>query len=544
MSFILLLIAVVSGCKKLDLSPTDRYTEDNFWQVNGNVNNALSTAYNRIFNSQRFFYNETLSDNAFAQLDANVGTPSAIASGSDGLFAPDLLRVLQDWTFYYQGIYAANLFLDNVDRNTSLTAGLKNRMKAEARFIRAFHYFNLIKWFGDVPLITTAWKVDDVEASRVIKRNPRADVLAYVLNELDAAAAALPRKEDYAATDRGRVTKAAAKALKARVLLYEGNKMADVVTICEDLINNQGVNGAYSTLAGTYASVFSSANENNSEVIFDLPYIVNVRTYDEPSRMVPISAPAQNSENYNAPTQELVDSYIMLIGKSIKEAGSGYDENNPYVNRDPRLTATIVYNGYVWTNPNGTTQVIYTKPGSDPSSARLNEQGSGLHTPTGYYWRKYFDPAAVSYASTTNLILLRWSDVLLMYAEAKNALGQMTATVWDQTIKPIRTRAGFNDPLALNYPGNSTVSITELIRNERRTEFALESLRIDDIRRWKIAETVMNGWIHGGKWGPPAIDNGYVRVTQRVFNPAKHYLWPIPSSERQKNTALTQNPGW
>ena len=543
-SFILLLVAAAAGCKKLDLAPTDRYTEDNFWQVNGNVNNALSTAYNRIFNSQRFFYNETLSDNAFAQLDANVGTPSAIASGSDGLFAPDLLRVLQDWTFYYQGIYAANLFLDNVDRNTSLASGLKDKMKAEARFIRAFHYFNLIKWFGDVPLITTAWNVDEVEASRVIKRTPRAEVLAYVLSELDAAAAVLPRKEDYAAADRGRITKAAAKALKARVLLYEGNKMADVVTICEDLINNQGVNGVYTTLAGTYASIFSSANENNSEVIFDLPYIVNVRTYDEPSRMIPISAPAQNSENYNAPTQELVDSYIMLNGKSIKETGSGYDENNPYVNRDPRLTATIVYNGYVWTNPNGTTQVIYTRPGSDPNSSRLNEQGSGLHTPTGYYWRKYFDPMAVNYASTTNLILLRWSDVLLMYAEAKNALGQMNAAVWDQTIKPIRTRAGFTDPLALNYMGNSSVSMTELIRNERRTELALESLRIDDIRRWKIAEIVMNGWIHGGKWGPPAIDNGYVRVTQRVFNPAKHYLWPIPSSERQKNTALTQNPGW
>lgn len=540
-TFILVLIVAMVSCKKLDLQPTDRYTEENFWQVNGNVNNSLSTVYNRILNSQRFFYNETLSDNAFAQLDVNIGTPTAIASGSDALFAADLARVLNDWNFYYQGIFAANLFLDNVDRNTTLAASLKDRMKAEARFIRAWHYFRLMNWYGDVPLFTKGITIDE---SKVIGRTPKADVLKFVLDELDAVAQVLPKKEDYAAVDRGRVTKGAAKALKARVLLYQGNRMGEVVTICEDLMNNQATNGTYNTSQINYASIFASNNENNSEVIFDLPYIVNVRTYDEPSRMIPISAGAQNNENYNAPTQELVDSYTMLNGKAINEAGSGYDENNPYVGRDPRLTATIVYHLYVWTNPNGSTQVIYIRPGSDPNTSRPNEQGSGLHTPTGYYWRKYYDPTVVSNQSTTNLILLRWSDVLLMYAEAKNAVGQMDATVWDKTIKLIRTRAGFTDPLALNYPGNSSVSMTDLIRNERRTELAMESLRIDDIRRWRIAETVMNGWIHGAKWGPAGVDNGYIRVTQRTFNPAKHYLWPVPKSERDKDPNLSQNPNW
>ncbi|MEO7769298.1 MAG: RagB/SusD family nutrient uptake outer membrane protein [Ferruginibacter sp.] len=540
---ILLIAAMMAGsCKKLDLKPTDRFTEDNFWQINGNVSNALNTVYNRIYNSQRFFYNEALSDNAHAQLGVNVGTPDQIAGGGDGLFSPDLARVLSDWTYYYQGIFAANLFLENVDQNTVLPASIKDRMKGEARFIRAFHYFRLMNWYGDVPLLT---KIVSVEDSRNAKRTPKAEVLKFILDELDAAAAVLPKKEDYAAADKGRVTKAAAKALKARVLLYQGNRMAEVATICEDLINNQSVNGAYNTLQTSYASIFSSANEYNAEVIFDIPYTVNVRTYDEPSRMIPISAGAQNSENYNAPTQELVNSYLMANGKAIAEAGSGYDENDPYTNRDPRLGATIVYNGYTWLNANGSTQVIYTKPGSDPNPSRLNEQGAGLHTPTGYYWRKYYDPAVISNQSTTNLILLRWSDVLLMYAEAKNSLAQMDAIVWDKTIKPIRVRAGFTDPLALNYPGNSSMTMTDLIRTERRVEFALESMRIDDIRRWKIAEIVMNGWIHGGKWGPATIDNGYLRVTERVFKPAKHYLWPIPSSEIQRDASLLpQNPGW
>jgi starch-binding outer membrane protein, SusD/RagB family len=537
--FVIIAGLAISSCKKLDLAPTDRYTEQNFWQQNGNVRNALNSVYNKIFTSQRFFFNEALSDNAYAQLDVNVGTPSAIASGSDGLFAPDLKRVLDDWSFYYNGIYYANLFLENADKNTTLDPAILARMKGEARFIRAYQYFQLITFYGDVPLIT---KIGTIDETKVLPRNPKAEVLSFILAELDAAASVLPKKEDYAPADQGRVTIGAAKALKARVLLYQGDKMVDVVTICEDLMNNQSVNGTYNTLQTNYSSVFSSANELNSEVIFDLPYIANVRTYDEPSRFIPISGNG-NGENYNAPTQEFVDSYVMANGKSIHEAGSGYDENNPYVNRDPRFAATVVYDKSTWTKNDGSTHTVYIKPGSDPVQPGIDEEGSGLHTPTGYYWRKYNDPASYSNQFTTNLILLRWSDVLLMYAEAKNSLTQMTPAIWDLTIKPIRTRAGFTDPLALNYPGNSSLSLTDLIRNERRSELALESLRIQDIKRWGIGEAVMNGWVHGAKWGDPGVDNGYLRVTERRFI-AKHYLWPVPATEIQKDNKLTQNPGW
>jgi starch-binding outer membrane protein, SusD/RagB family len=537
--FILLFSAAIGSCKKLDLSPTDRYTENNFWQVNGNVGNALNTVYNRINSSQRYFYDEALSDNAFAQLEANVGTPTSIAGGSNASFSADLLRVLQDWTSYYQGIYAANTFLENVDKNNSLDPALITRMKAEARFIRAYQYFRLTNWFGDVPLLT---KVITPDEANVVPRTPKADVLKFIIDELDAAAAALPKKEDYGSDDRGRITKGAAKALKARVLLYQGDRMADVVAVCEDLMNDQATNGAYA-LYPDYAGLFSDpTKEYNAEVIFDLAYVPAVRTYDEIGRFIPISAGAINGENYHAPTQELVDNYIMLNGKAIGEAGSGYNENDPYVNRDPRLTATIVYDKYLWTNPDGSTQVIYIRPGTDPNPAKPNEYGSGSHTPTGYYWRKYYDPGAPSNQYNVNLIVIRWADILMMYAEAKNALGEMDATVWNNTIKLIRARAGFTDPGALDYPAGA--DMITLIRNERRSEFALESLRIDDIRRWKIAEVVMNGWIHGAKWDNTSPDNGYIRVTERRFDPAKHYLWPIPSSERQKNPNLPQNPNW
>ena len=533
--FFLLLAVLAAGCKKMDLAPTDRFTELNFWESGENVNNALNNVYNRMYNSQLFFYNEALSDNAYTRIGISAGFPDAISSGS---FTSTLARFINEWNYYYTGIKAANIFLDNVDKNKTLEAGLKERMKAEVRFVRAFHYFKLTNWWGDVPLLTKDITPDEAKS---VGRTPKAEVVKFITDELDAVAAVLPTNVQYAAADRGRITRGAAKALKARVLLYQGNRMAEVAALCEELMNNQPANGSYS-LVPKYDDIFSPTNEFNSEVILDLQYVPNLRTWGEHIDFVPLSAGARG--NNMAPTQELVNSYIMLNGKAIGEAGSGYDEANPYTNRDPRLAATVVYHGSTWRNANGTTQTIYIRPGSDPDPAAKNEyKASGQGTATGYYWRKYYDPTAVAgFNSGLNLILIRYAEVLLMYAEAKQALGQMTEEVWNKTIRPLRVRAGFTDPGALAYPG--TGNMTDIIRNERRTEFAMESIRIDDIRRWKIAEQVLNGWAHGARFGDPSVDNGYLRVQLRAFNPSRHYLWPIPGSEIGKNSNLTQNPNY
>jgi hypothetical protein len=398
-----------------------------------------------------------------------------------------------------------------------------------------------MKWWGDIPLLKNDISPDE---AKTIVRSPQADVLKFIIDELDAAAAALPTKDQYTDNDNGRITKGAALALKARVFLYEGNRMAEVAALCEQLINNQGENGTYA-LVSDYTDLFSSStvNKKNNESILSLQYVPSLRTWGEYIDFAPISAGARS--NNLSPTQELADNYIMLNGKKINEAGSGYDENDPFTNRDPRLTATIVYHNYVWKNPNGSTQIIYIKPGSGPAGQTANEYSpAGQGTATGYYWRKYWDPNATApgFSSGLNLHLIRYADVLLMYAEAKQALGQMTEDIWNKTIRPLRERAGFTDAGALNYPGNT--NMTEIIRSERRSEFAMEGLRIDDIRRWKIAEIVLNGWAHGAKYGEPSIDNGYLRVQKREFDKQKHYWWPVPPSERALNTNLTQNDGY
>ncbi len=234
----------------------------------------------------------------------------------------------------------------------------------------------------------------------------------------------------------------------------------------------------------------------------------------------------------------------MRNGKAINEAGSGYNENDPYVNRDPRFEATIVYHGYRWRKGDGTTSTIYIRPGSsaDAGASNLDEYaGPGQNsTATGYYLRKYFDPTAPEgMAAGLNLILMRYADVLLMYAEAKNELGQMTETVWNQTIRPIRERAGFTDASALNYP---TGDMQSIIRRERRAELAIEGLRLFDIRRWKTIETVMNGNPHGAKFA--ANNTQYIRLDERRFNKDRDYLFAIPQSQRDINENLTQNPGY
>jgi hypothetical protein len=533
-AFFILLTGLVSACKKLDLAPVNKFTDSNFWTTTEKAGSVLNTAYTQMYNNDYFFYNEGMSDNAYNGRGDNQG----VASLAAGTYDPSLGRLKQEWGFHYGGIKTCNIFLENVDKVTVMDATLKARMKAEARFIRAYHYFGLETWWGDVPLFDHDISIED---SKTIARTPKAQVVDFVLKELDAAAADLPVNTAYKEADRGRITKGAAIALKARVLLYEG-RWQEVTATCEKLMNDNS-NGTYSLFA-SYEGLFLPQNEYNSEVILDLEYVPIVRTYSNFFDMAPLAVGARL--NALAPTQELVDSYLMDNGKKISDAGSGYDESNPYLHRDPRLTNTVVYNGYQWKKPDNTTQVIYTKPGDDPASTKLDEYAPGkVSSPTGYYTRKYYDPtSATNFQSGLNLILIRYADVLLMYAEAKNELNQLDAGVWDKTVKALRARAGFTDAPALNFNAVGQAELRNIVRNERRVEFAMEGLRIFDIRRWHTAETVLSGWAHGAKYGPASVDNGYIRANLRTFDKSKNYLWPIPRDERAVDPNLTQNPGW
>jgi hypothetical protein len=412
-----------------------------------------------------------------------------------------------------------------------MSGEMLDRMKAEARFIRAFLFFRLANWYGDVPFFETD---PTLEATLSMSRTPRAEVIAWVQSELKDVAEILPTKQEYAAKDNGRITKGAAMAFLARTYLYD-NDYGNVATICEDIIAQKY--GEYS-LFESYEGLFLPENEYNSEVILDYAFVPVVRTWGEYFDAIPVSVGGRG--NAFCPTQELVDDYLMLNGKDISDAS--YDPDKPYVGRDPRFALTIVHDGYKWKKPDGSIATINIDPMNDASTLDKYAPGTQQSSETGYYLRKWYDPTATGDQNAgLNLILIRYADVLLMYAEAKNEQGQMSETIWNTTIRAIRERAGFTDAGALNYDASSA-NMQSVIRRERRCELAIEGQRIHDIRRWKTAETVLNGSLHGARFANGNTDN--ITLPAQTFNPARDYLWAVPQSEKDKNPNLGQNPNW
>lgn len=529
-------LLLFTSCNEMDLAPTDKFTEATYWNSPEKATMVLNMAYSQMTNNDYFFKTEALSDNLYEGRGSS--NEKAISSGQADA---SNRRFYDEWKDCYAGIKTCHVFLENVDRIPNMDETLKTRMKAEARFIRAYLYFRLANWYGDVPLFDHDLSLTE---SKTIARTPKAEVIAFVQSELDAILEQLPTKDEYAESDKGRITSGAVVAFKARIYLYN-NEWENVVTWTEKLIKTSDY-GTYS-LFPSYEGLFLPENEYNSEVILDLAYVPAVRTWGNYLDIAPLSVGGR--VNSFAPTQELVNDYITLNGKTITAAGSGYSETDPYKNRDPRLAATVVFDNYQWKKPDGSFQTIYIKPGTAPNEAAAVDEykGQGTNsTSTGYYLRKYYDPTSLAgFASGLNLILIRYADVLLMYAEAKNELGQMDQNLWNQTIRALRTRAGFTDPEALVYNGSwSKADLQDIIRRERRSELAIEGTRIHDLRRWKTAEVVMNGYPHGAQYGDPATDNGYIRLDKRSFNKERDYLWAIPQSEKDINPALGQNPGY
>ncbi|RFS26984.1 RagB/SusD family nutrient uptake outer membrane protein [Chitinophaga silvatica] len=528
----ILLASSLFGCRKLDQPMTKEFTETSYWRDAQDGLDALTACYEHLSKDDYFFGDEALSDNAYN----NGGGMMNVNAISNGGYDGNNDRVKDTWSYYYTTIRRCNTVTMNMDRIPSIDVNLKKRILAEARFIRAYAYFQLTSWYGDVPFYTDLISIDN---SRTITRTDKNTILQFVLSELQDIRKDLPVNTAQDQKDRGRVTRGAAIAMSARVHLFR-SEWQDVVNDCELLIGKT-TDGTYSLFPG-YNAMFTVANEYNSEVILDLQY-GGSRTYDKQRQFMPQTITALRS--VLVPTQDLVNDYIMTNGKAIGETGSGYDENNPYLNRDPRFEATILHHGSKVTDLNGTVQTILTQPGSNPATNTVDDQGA---SPTGYYFYKYYDRAATNYASGLNLILIRYADVLLMYAEAKNELGQMNATVWNQTIQPIRTRAGFVDPGATQF--NATLdkpALQKVIRRERRAELAFEGLRIMDVRRWKIAQDVMSKPVRGIRVTSGAFNkdaNGYIIVENRIFTDPKHYLWPVPTVERDQNKNLSQNQDW
>ena|SRR3712207_5380748 len=519
--------SLMVSCIDLDTAPYDRETDLTFWEKDSlSALKAVNTCYVNLATMDEQLWSDCMTDNGYTK------QPSAyVQSIGNGSFSTADGYVLSVWNTKYSGIRACNEVLENIDRLPYLRPELKSRYMGEARFIRAYHYYELYTKFGGVPYFTN---VLSVKESQAIACTPREEVVKNILAELDDIISENALPTSYNADNKGRITKWAALALQAKVYLFEGN-WQKVKEITQAIMQQGGFQ-----LFPSYSGLFEVANEGNSEIILDAQYRSVSR---ESGIMYSFLPPSLGGYSQLSPLQSLVDSYVMANGKAITDPASGYDAAHPYQNRDPRLKATVMYTGNSYLMKDGTEKVINCQKGE-------GKDGYGVTsdcTATGYYLKKWWDNTyRATLLSGLNPILIRFADVLLMNAEANAELGTLDATVWNSTVRLIRQRAGFTDTAALDYPSaQSKAQLIETIRNERRAELAFEGLRHKDIMRWKIAEKVMNGYAHGFKTGDNVgTDDGYIRVENRKFDASKHYLWPIPQHERDLNSNLVQNPNW
>ncbi|MGI6243293.1 MAG: RagB/SusD family nutrient uptake outer membrane protein [Prevotella sp.] len=523
-------VAMLGSCNDLEQPPTNQYTDANFWTPE-RAEYLVNMAYAQMYDAGKMWRDESLSDNICETRGGNIYD---IRKGNA---LPTLGRFNDEWRNLYGGIKTCHVFLDNVE-GQNIEEGVKERLKAQVRFVRAYLYFRLTNFYGDVPFFT---KDITLEESHTIGRTARSEIIKFIHEEMEAIIPLLPTKQEAVP---GRITKGAAAMLDARAYLYDSD-WAKVESICRNFMN--GTYGKYA-LFPSYAGLFQVENEYNEEIILERGYLEKSITWAEDMQdMVTYSVGSRTPDVL--PVQSLVDNYMMLSGYSIDEAGTDYDPTDPYKNRDPRMEATIIYDGYEW-NKNAANwyykpfinldRVVfengyYQAKHPDAVVTDTYKEDKNGYSRTGYGTRKWFSPQDVlDWNSGLNIIMMRYADVLLMYAEAMNEQGKMTESVWNETIRPIRKRAGFTSAKALNYPTYG--DMRETLRKERRSELAIEGLRYYDIVRWKAADKYLNGTVKGA---------GFTTWTDHyVFNDKRDYLWPVPQDQYNLNPNLGQNPGW
>jgi hypothetical protein len=463
------------------------------------------------------------------------------------------------WAQNYKGIRAANLFLEkgvgqtfeeNKYQSGYDKAMLKyNNLQYEVRFLRALFYFELIKRYGGVPLVT---KVLTEEEANSVSRDAYDKVSEFIVNECDTAAKYLPKFYDATYDlETGRVTRMTALALKARVLLYGASK----------LHNNPVVTEKWVVAAKAAKTLIDSASiyKINSLIAYDkipnniaLPELIFARREANSGTFESLNYPIGfvGGNTGTCPTQNLVDAYEMKKSGATFDGGA-FNWNdptmtaNPYANRDPRLAFTVALNNTKWAYD----EIVEAWEGGNSG---LPKSGA---TKTGYYLKKYVDKnVSFKPSGTTSSrhvwVMFRYAEVLLNYAEAlneaypspnyKDATFTLSAV---EAINLIRKRSGvalIAIPATIN-----TVDFRAKVRNERMVELAFEDHRFWDIRRWMIGpETVA---IKRTKIIKDPVSGLFTyttyATTDRVWDD-KMYYFPIALTEIYKNRNLQQNPGW
>ncbi len=533
----LILSAGMFSCTEefLNSLPEDQLSEPTFWQSEDDALRALAGVYNGWETFYNLMYLDGASDNGYncfswrgVEFMASGEVTPSTAVGSN----------ISAGFYSYGPIRRANYFLEKVDLVPGMDETRKKLYKAEVRFLRAYDYYRKAIWFGGVPLVT---KVIANPAEAHVARSSEADIVNFVLTELTEVAQILPDKT--AAAAKGHATKGAALALKARLELYKG-KYSDAMADAKVIMSS----GTYK-LNPDFRGTFSESNERNSEVIMDIEYIKD--TYPAVNEFQDLNPARDGGNNGISSQQSLVDAFESKDGIYPASSSPLYDPLDPFKNRDPRLDNTVLYTGKLW---NGR-YLTYTNPLKPDGSANEEYAPANLGSRTGYGIYKYNRPIPVAEKNNGgyNWIVFRYAEVLLTFAEAAIEANQINNDVYS-ALDLIRLRSGM--PAVDRTKYNSQTSLRELVRRERRIEMAWEGLRYQDIKRYDIGATALNGPVVGSWKGSVNETTGkvtwdftqkFIAPTTRIFKPERKYLMPIPQTEIDANSAISmrdQNPGY
>ena len=538
---------LLTSCE-LDRLPETTLADNTFWQSETDLRGACNKLYVDLpgFDHDR-------------RADDIIGT--AANGTSSGNWS--LPSTAGDWTNPYNRIGVCNNIITK-GAEAPLSDAQKNRWLAEAYFFRAFHFFDLVKKYGDVPLILKAF---DSTSDPDIKmaRTPREEVILQCYSDLKFAEEWLPEIDAVSSdADWGRVSKSAARALMMRIGLYEGTFVKyhglasdskahlKVAVDAAERIIKSGKHALYPDYQKLF--YFDGEGRQNKENVF-------VKVYGPNGAGATIMhGNSRQLENGVSVTRQTIDQYLYTDGlpreKSVLVMVPEIHYNDIFENRDPRLAMTIYHKD----------EEAY-KGGYTPFS---NQHGNGYGIKKGFM----LDEWTTNSKETVDKMIIRYAEVLLSYAEALFELnGSITDQQLDMTVNAIRARSGFQAKLTNDFAKQNGLSILDEIRRERLVEFIDEGLRYNDIIRWKIAEKVLPVTMLGLKYneddtsaqredlqsrltteggmykGQKVCDQADIYVIEeagtRSFNPARDYYYPIPTYEiATSEGSVVQNPGW
>jgi len=528
---ITLIFTTFYSCKKVtNKEDSNNISEDEVWQ-----DTTLITAFANNLYTDVPTWNLPL--NNFTDETRN-GSPV-----TNGTVTPD--TSVTYWPYNY--IRKINLLIQQLPTAVG-SQGLKNRLTGEAKFLRAYQYFAMIRRFGGMPIITIPQDLNSTDL--FVSRNSTSECFDFMVSDLDEAITLLPAISPGA--NVGRVSREAAYALKAKIMVewasprYNPNgdqtRWQEALTACNEAITR--LNGSGYGLYEIYGDVF--LREMNKEVIFAIRYANPGRTHNRDATVRPISVSA-NGTGGDQPTQELVDAYPMRDGTDV-DPSLTYQQR--FRNRDDRFYATIVYNGATYF---GRRQWTYVNSGVD---GYRDVNG----TYTGYYSRKAVDTtttAAQAGTSGTDFIAIRYADILLLQAEAANETGN--AGVAYANLVLLRQRAnilpGSNNMYGL-IAGLAQQELRSRIQKERQVEMAFEQNRFFDLLRWNLLYSTLNGKTRTAlrltnptPTVTPTASTVFTEATEPVDTQIliiqnNSPFYPIPRRYIQNNPNLLQNQGW